>query len=97
MIERDALSNNNWPDTFRKNWRNINDDLGSTIGWIPSLWPVRVRAPVDASIIAMLELLALLQLSDPNDVLIFHTISITESDWNYKHKKVERVLDGAGY
>jgi len=64
VIESDTLTDNDWPDTFRKNWRDVNYDPGSPVGWIPSLGPVRIGAPVDASIIAMLELLAFLEFSD---------------------------------
>ena len=80
MIECDALAGDDWPDTLWQNGRDVDDNPGSSVGWIPSLGPVGVRAPIDCSIIAMLELLALLQLSDSYDVLIFHTISIRESE-----------------
>ena len=64
VIESDTLTNNNWVNTFRKYWRYIDDNPGCTIGWVTSLRPVRISTPVDSSIVAMLELLALLQLSD---------------------------------
>jgi hypothetical protein len=76
MIESDALAYNDRMDTFWKYWRNIDNDLGSSIGWVPSLRPVRVSAPINASMVAVLELLTLLQLSDCDDVLIVHTIII---------------------
>jgi hypothetical protein len=84
MIERNTLTYNHWIDTFWKYWRNIDYDLGSSIGWVTSLRPIRIGTPKNASMITMLELLALLQLSDSNDVLIFHTISIKEPSRQYK-------------
>ena len=77
MIECNALAGDDWPDSqLRNSWRNIDNNPGSPVGWITSLFPVRVRTSVDGTIIAILELLTLLQLSDSYDVLIFHTISI---------------------
>jgi len=87
MIECNTLSDDNWINSFWKYWRNVNNNPSSPIGGVPSLRPVGVSAPKNASMITMLELLAFLQLSDCNDVLIFHTISIRESDKNFKHKK----------
>jgi hypothetical protein len=76
MIKGDALADDDWPNSLRKYWRYVDDNPGSTIGWVPGLRPVRGRAPIDGSVVAVLELLALLQLSDRD--LIFHTISIKE-------------------
>lgn len=84
MIERDALTDNDWIDTFRKYWRNIDYDLGSAIGWIPGLRPVGVGTPINTSVIAVFEPLVLLQLPDSNNVLIFHTFSIVSSVGTFK-------------
>ena len=79
VIECDTLTDNKWVDSFWKNRRYNDDDLSRSIGWVTSLRPVRVRAPVDPSIVPVLECLVLLQLSDRYNVLIFHTFSIKDS------------------
>ena len=76
MIECNTLAYNYWIDSFWEYWRYIDYNLSGAIGGITSLRPVGVRTPIDTSMVAMLELLTLLQLSDRNDVLIVHTFSI---------------------
>jgi len=78
MIEGNTLADNNWPYSFRQYWRNIDDNPSCTIGWVPGLRPIGVRASKNASMVAVLKLLTLLQLSDCNDVLIVHTIKYIE-------------------
>jgi hypothetical protein len=90
VIECNTLTYNNWPNSLRKNWRYNDYNPSCTIGWIPSLSPVRGRTPVNASIVAVLECLVLLELSDPYCVLIFHTISIMSDEGTFKKKMVDQ-------
>jgi hypothetical protein len=89
MIESDTLASNWRVGYFGKKCRYNHYDPGCSVGWVTSLWPVRVSTLIDASV-SVFESLALLQLS--NGDLIVHTMIMNESSGERKLKVPAIVL-----